>query len=94
MARACFESKTFKMEVDINTQLYPIEVGDRRSISLVLTAHSKNIYNRETLALVPSLKGCDYVMFGIIFEMETLSKDEIAIFASFGGLIMKLEGRE
>jgi hypothetical protein len=53
--------------------------------------HVKNVYSQEDLSKPSERDSYDYVMYGTVFEIEEKS-NELIIFASFGGLLMRVSG--
>ncbi|KAJ5246321.1 RNA polymerase Rpb8 [Penicillium chermesinum] len=69
-------STTFTL--DVNSELYPCAVGDWREVSM----------GEQTLA-----NDYDYVCHGKVYRFEEgQTKDTMAVFVSFGGLLLYLEG--
>jgi len=49
------------------------------------------LYSQEDLNRPSEKDSYDYVMYGVVFEIEE-KNNEIVIFASFGGLLMRVAG--
>ena len=81
------------MEIDINSQLYPLTTGTKLFVKTIKSENTRNAYTKEELARIPEKDNFQYVMYGVVFEIEK-SNDDLVVFASFGGLIMKLKGKE
>ncbi|ORX67316.1 RNA polymerase I [Linderina pennispora] len=100
-------SQTHDMSLilDINSELYPLDAGDKFKLtlasSLSLTdvkepsafgkgeANWRAYVNGEERSLADDF---DYVMFGRIYRYDDSSSAKVSAFASFGGLLMCLEG--
>lgn len=79
------------LELDINTQIYPIHHGMKLFIKTMLSESSRNAYTKEEQEKLSESNNYDYVMYGSVFEIED-HDDTMAVFASFGGLIMRMKG--
>ena len=87
------------ISVDINSDIYPITAGERITIALAHTLdldgqreseyYDHSVYHRESL-----MSQYDYVMHGQVFECNTDDQtlQKVYALASFGGLLMKVEG--
>jgi DNA-directed RNA polymerase I, II, and III subunit RPABC3 len=90
---------TVEIELDINTEIYPVAVNEDISISLVPSyslegadkiAGSFNIHEDFSNTIIAKY---DYVMYGKIFKVtEDRSARNMSVYISFGGLIMLLKG--
>lgn len=96
------ESESFKMDLilDLNTQIYPIGLGEKFRLAIT-TSLTDDVYSDDTewtprLQLSPRADNFDYIMNGRIYRIEgdEASSDatRLAAFASFGGLLMRLQG--
>ncbi|CAG60831.1 uncharacterized protein GVI51_J03905 [Nakaseomyces glabratus] len=95
-----------KLTLDINTNLFPVQVNEQLTVtvasSLDVDDDDKAKVNDSTGASRswrPPQPGdrsladdYDYVMHGTAYKFEEVSKDVIAVYYSFGGLLMRLEG--
>ncbi|CCF59220.1 hypothetical protein KAFR_0G01860 [Kazachstania africana CBS 2517] len=92
-----------KLTLDINTELFPVQTTDQLTItiasSLNVDSDSGNTEDSATRSWRPPLPGdrsiaddYDYVMHGTAYRFEEVNKDLIAVYYSFGGLLMRLEG--
>uniref|UniRef100_A0A7S2D485 DNA-directed RNA polymerases I, II, and III subunit RPABC3 n=1 Tax=Alexandrium andersonii TaxID=327968 RepID=A0A7S2D485_9DINO len=99
------ESSTFanNLEVDINNILWPVSPGDQ--INVAITSDVSPTDNPRRLATAhdhdPRLLGrsimdqYEYVMYGKVYKKDVKAKDkEALVWASFGGLLMKLKSDE
>ncbi|KAG9509908.1 DNA-directed RNA polymerases I, II, and III subunit RPABC3, partial [Fragariocoptes setiger] len=102
VSRLHCESESFKMDliIDLNTQLYPIGLGEKFRLAIT-TSLTDDIYSDDTewtpgLQLSARADNFDYIMHGKIYRIEgdDASSDatRLAAFASFGGLLMRLQG--
>lgn len=83
-----------EMELDINTQIYPVALKMKLFVKTVLSKNARNAYNKEELAKISERDNFEYVMYGVVFELEEPNDNEMIVYASFGGLIMKLRGKK
>lgn len=79
------------IEVDINIQIYPVSITDSFLIKVTNCDHVKNVYSQEELNKPSEKDSYDYVMYGVVFEIEEKG-NEMVIYASFGGLLMRVAG--
>ena len=83
--------------LDYNSELFKLVAEDRVTLVLASSialdgAPDDAEYNAN---VGPSLMDSfEYVMHGVIFNIEHTKKQNIAVHASFGGLIMRLEGEQ
>jgi DNA-directed RNA polymerases I, II, and III subunit RPABC3 len=91
------------MLLDINVDIYPIELGDHLKIALSrsLTKGSAiptpSTYEATVLSSANTLMNdYDYVMHGKVFKFkdsgETKAFNKAEVYISFGGLLMQLTG--
>ena len=89
----------FKVVLDANTDIYPIEVKDILTICLAKTleldgslrhdSYDPTVLTRRTLA-----EKFDYVCHGTVYKVQAGEKGETATYyISFGGLLMKITGQ-
>ena len=83
--------------VDINSELFEIKTGDRTTIAFASTLAMDGTPDNGQYNSTPGpslLDSYDYVMHGRIFKIEHKEKEAqtILISASFGGLLLRLEG--
>lgn len=90
-----------KLTLDINSELFPVQVQDQLTVTI---ASSLNVDEDKkeastTRSWRPPQPGdrsladdYDYVMHGTAYRFEEVSDDLIAVYYSFGGLLMRLEG--
>lgn len=79
------------VELDINVQIYPVSQSDSFLIRVTNCDHLKNVYSHDELNK-PSERGSyEYVMYGLVFELEE-KPNELIAYISFGGLLMRISG--
>ncbi|ORX58555.1 RNA polymerase [Piromyces finnis] len=90
-------SENYEMDLtlDVNTEIYPIEIGDKFALmlasSLSLDGAEKTEIWREDLK--DSLADdYEYVMYGKVFKYDDSNGSKVSIYISYGGLLMCLEG--
>jgi DNA-directed RNA polymerases I, II, and III subunit RPABC3 len=80
------------LEVDINTQIYPISSTDAFMIKVTNCNNVKNIYSQDELNKPSEKDNYEYVSYGVVFDIAEKNGD-LTVFASFGGLIMRVSGK-
>ncbi|KAK7868779.1 hypothetical protein R5R35_003625 [Gryllus longicercus] len=103
VSRLHCESESFKMDLilDVNTWLYPMELGDKFRLVLATTLREDgypdsgewNPNDTES----SRADSFEYVMYGKIYRIEgdestTEPSSRLAAYVSFGGLLMRLQG--
>lgn len=96
------ESESFKMDLilDVNTQIYPMDFGDKFRLQITSTLNEEGYpddgewnprSDEQSRADM-----FDYVMYGKIYRIEgedgVSDSTRMAAYASFGGLLMRLKG--
>lgn len=90
-----------KLALDVNTDLFPIQNGEQVTATIASSLElEKNLNDPSaTRSWRPPQPGersladdYDYVMHGTAYRFEEVSNDLIAVYYSFGGLLMRLEG--
>ena len=92
VSRIKAKAQTFQadIEVDFNTDIYPVKVRDTLSIALATTGEEAAW---DATGRVSSLvDSYEYVMFGKVFKIVPNGSSRVSVYASFGGLLMGLEG--
>ena len=79
------------IELDINVQIYPVSINDSFLVKVSNCDHVKNVYSHEDLSRPSEKDSYDYVMYGVVFELEEKAPEMVA-YASFGGLLMRVAG--
>lgn len=95
------DDSNLKMVLDINSDIYPIEKGDRITVafakSLTEGESSQNVFFDPILGTHDKqsklMDNYEYVMFGKLFKFKE-ENTKLSIYVSFGGLLMKLTGRK
>eukprot|EP00761_Pharyngomonas_kirbyi_P009365 gb/GECH01009381.1/.p1 GENE.gb/GECH01009381.1/~~gb/GECH01009381.1/.p1 ORF type:complete len:147 (+),score=27.39 gb/GECH01009381.1/:1-441(+) len=96
---ATSQHQELDMVLDVNTDIYPVYIGDRLTVALAATLElgGKMDSGRYDPLLgtaeKPSLMDkYDYVMHGKVFRTKAQSSTKTDVYISFGGLLMKLSG--
>jgi len=102
VSRLHCESESFKMDLilDVNVQLYPMELGDKFRLVLATSlredGYPDDVYNPDP---GPSrADSFEYVMFGKTYRIEgddggsDAAPTRLSAYASYGGLLMRLQG--
>ncbi|XP_065224447.1 DNA-directed RNA polymerases I, II, and III subunit RPABC3 isoform X2 [Planococcus citri] len=105
ISRLHCESESFKMDLvlDVNTWMYPMELGDKFRLVLALTLREDGYpdtgeYNPIELEQPSRADSFEYIMYGKIYRIEgnenarEPNKNKLSAYVSFGGLLMKLQG--
>jgi DNA-directed RNA polymerases I, II, and III subunit RPABC3 len=94
VSRIKAQAQTFlaDIEVDINTDIYPIKVGDTVSIAVATTGEEAAWDSAASRLGGGLLDAYDYVMFGKVYKKVDGSASKVSVYASFGGLLMCLQG--
>eukprot|EP00658_Telonema_sp_P-2_P021860 TRINITY_DN18717_c0_g1_i4.p1 TRINITY_DN18717_c0_g1~~TRINITY_DN18717_c0_g1_i4.p1 ORF type:complete len:179 (+),score=56.29 TRINITY_DN18717_c0_g1_i4:154-690(+) len=97
VSRLVCRSENYEMEMtlDMNTDIYPLHLQDRFTMVLVSSVSLDEVLEddgydqsgRPTL-----LDKYEYAMYGKLFNNAQDDSGNLALFASFGGLLMKLKG--
>ncbi|CAN7982800.1 unnamed protein product [Ixodes hexagonus] len=102
VSRLHCESESFKMDLilDVNIQLYPVDLGDKFRLVIATTLREDGYpddgeYNPADTG--PSrADSFEYVMYGKIYRIEgddiSGETTRLAAYVSFGGLLMRLQG--
>ncbi|CAG8601500.1 247_t:CDS:2, partial [Acaulospora morrowiae] len=108
------ESLEMELTIDINIELYPLDIGDRVNVILTtsLALEPSVIQQAEdviggTLAEEMNQKiswrekgpmerdlsdDYEYVMYGKVYKYDEERRSKVAVYISYGGLLMALEG--
>ncbi|KAI6660958.1 DNA-directed RNA polymerases I, II, and III subunit RPABC3 [Oopsacas minuta] len=103
VSRLFCESESFKMDLilDVNTQLYPVEIGEKFRLLLASTLNEDGTaddYDYQPGASnAPSRADhFEYVMYGKVYRLESEAgsseSSTLSAFVSYGGLLMKIHG--
>ncbi|KAK9467150.1 hypothetical protein V1512DRAFT_149986 [Lipomyces arxii] len=93
-------SQDIHLTVDLNTELFPVSLGEVLSVaiakSLSLQSDALAASSSGWREPKPGERGLaddyDYVMYGTVYKFEEGKNDNIAVYVSFGGLLLCLEG--
>lgn len=93
-------SQDVKITLDINSELFPVNDNDSLTITLASSLGNDSSMitsNGSWRPPKPSERSLaddyDYVMYGTVYKFEESSTtDKMAVYISFGGLLMCLEG--
>lgn len=94
-------SSDIKITLDINSDLFPVKTNDSLTITLASSLSLEEDSNPQTSTTSwrPPKSGeksladdYDYVMYGTVYKFEESADDKIAVYVSFGGLLLCLEG--
>ena len=99
VARIKAKAQTFlaDIEVDINTDVYPIRLKDCLRIAIATTGSSQmENWDGANSSLGSLAEDYEYVMYGKVYKKAGSKKSgesgsEVVLYASFGGLLMSLE---
>ena len=102
VARITAKAQTFlaDIEVDINTDIYPVQVKDTLRIAIATSGSSQMENWDGSGASVGSLADdYEYVMYGKVYKKAPSKKtsgsgSDVVLYASFGGLLMSLEAEK
>lgn len=92
------ESHGLGMQLDVNVALYPVSAGNRLTVALArsLAVGDGAVLDADAAwrpGAGPTLADrFDYVVHGRVFKFEEVSGGRMAIYVSFGGLLLRLEG--
>lgn len=94
----CTTNPEITMLLDINTDLYPVQVGETLTVALANTLNAEG-EGSGTRSWRPSKPGetsladeYQYVMHGTVYKFSEAGGDKLSLHASFGGLLLALEG--
>eukprot|EP01102_Stenamoeba_stenopodia_P002855 TRINITY_DN12734_c0_g1_i1.p1 TRINITY_DN12734_c0_g1~~TRINITY_DN12734_c0_g1_i1.p1 ORF type:complete len:144 (-),score=34.75 TRINITY_DN12734_c0_g1_i1:64-495(-) len=91
------ENYEMELVLDVNTDIYPIEIGQKFTLVLASTldlggAKDKDHY--EPINKPSLLDKYEYVMCGKVYKYLEEKGHKVSVYVSFGGLLMKLRGDE
>ncbi|KAK5780021.1 DNA-directed RNA polymerase core subunit RPB8 PWA37_001604 [Arxiozyma heterogenica] len=96
-----------KLTLDINIELFPVQPQEQLTVTLAssldIDSNNDGSNSSSTGSKTNSWRppqpnersladDYDYVMYGTAYRFEEVAKDIIAVYYSFGGLLMRLEG--
>uniref|UniRef100_A0A0N4WAY8 DNA-directed RNA polymerases I, II, and III subunit RPABC3 n=2 Tax=Haemonchus TaxID=6288 RepID=A0A0N4WAY8_HAEPC len=100
-SRLFCDSESFSMELilDVNTQIYPINLNDKFRLMITTSVRDDGMPDEgefDPQANYSRVAQFEYVMFGRVYRIEGddtgSDGSRIAAYASFGGLLMRLKG--
>ncbi|KAI8056055.1 RNA polymerase [Syncephalis plumigaleata] len=100
------ENYDMEMTLDVNSELYPMEIGDKFAFALASslslekqTSAVDEVEQKEEswrdfsrLKEATLADSYDYVMHGRVFKYDEGTGTRVAVYVSFGGLLLCLEG--
>ncbi|KAK6173533.1 hypothetical protein SNE40_016965 [Patella caerulea] len=100
VSRLFCESESFKMDLilDVNSQMYPVELGDKFRLVVATTLREDGAPDDEYNPANTEPSRADqfeYVMYGKVYRIEgddASDASRLAAYVSFGGLLMRLKG--
>ncbi|XP_013783747.1 DNA-directed RNA polymerases I, II, and III subunit RPABC3-like isoform X1 [Limulus polyphemus] len=102
VSRLHCESESFKMDLilDINNQIYPVDLGDKFRLVVASTLREDGYLDDgewNPADTGPSrADSFEYIMYGKIYRIEgddcAGETTRLAAYVSFGGLLMRLQG--
>lgn len=102
VSRLHCESESFKMDLvlDVNTWLYPMDLGDKFRLVLAETLREDGYPDSGEYNSMDAPSRADsfeYVMYGKIYRIESENtkepnKNKLSAYVSFGGLLMRIQG--
>lgn len=87
-----------QLTLDINTELYRVQKGETLTVTVASSlgdANSSRSWRPPRAGEVSLADDYEYVMHGKVYkftESDKEDKDRLALYASFGGLLLSLEG--
>ena len=94
VSRIKAQAQTFlaDIEIDMNTEIFPVSSKDTVSIALATAAESSAWDSSGARSGMGLIDSYEYALFGKIFKKVANAGDRVSVYASFGGLLMCLEG--
>jgi DNA-directed RNA polymerase I, II, and III subunit RPABC3 len=84
-----------ELTIDINTEIYPVEARQKYICQVIKRMKDRQVYSPDDLEAISheDYNEFSFIMSGVVFRMD-LKEDsnELTVYASFGGLMMKLRG--
>jgi DNA-directed RNA polymerases I, II, and III subunit RPABC3 len=83
------------MTVDVHSEFFRCKSGDRVKMTLTSTINTNGEPGPDTYEPPTGptlLDDYDYGMHGQVFHFENKEENNIAVYVSYGGLLMRLEG--
>ncbi|OQV24375.1 DNA-directed RNA polymerases I, II, and III subunit RPABC3 [Hypsibius exemplaris] len=101
VSRLHCESESFKMDLilDVNTQIYPVDLGDKFRMVISGTLGddtSDEAAEYKDISQFPKAEQYEYIMYGKVYRLEgddaSTETGRLAAYVSYGGLLMRLQG--
>jgi DNA-directed RNA polymerase I, II, and III subunit RPABC3 len=92
---AVSENIVSDLVLDVNTEIYPLALGDVFNLVLVesIDGSAVDVKQKEQYKVGKSLAdGYDYVMYGKVYKYDDKNQAKVSVYCSFGGLLMCLAG--
>ena len=90
------EGEDLHLDLDVNSDLYPLEVNDRFTLALASTLALDGTPDTGTFdqsGAESLLDQYEYAMYGTVYKwMQQAPKTPVEVHVSYGGLLMKLQG--
>ncbi|KJE95946.1 Rpb8-PA [Capsaspora owczarzaki ATCC 30864] len=89
------ENYDMALVLDINSQIYQLELSEKFSLMLASTLNENGV--PDDGHFIRSTKNTradnfEYVMHGKIYRCDEEDRDKLAVYVSFGGLLMRIKG--
>jgi DNA-directed RNA polymerase I, II, and III subunit RPABC3 len=99
VSRVVARGQTYEVDLvlDVASEVYPLRVGDKFTMTLVSTLRldgtpDEDVYNQDGKPTL--LDQYEYGMCGRTFRHDHVRDNVVSIIASFGGLLMQLQGEQ
>ena len=101
VSRLHCESESFKMDLilDVNTQIYPMELGEKFRMVIASTLGddaADDVGEYQDISRFPKADQYEYIMYGKVYRLEgddaASETGRLAAYVSYGGLLMRLQG--
>mmetsp|Transcript_12616 Transcript_12616/g.14472 ORF Transcript_12616/g.14472 Transcript_12616/m.14472 type:complete len:153 (-) Transcript_12616:177-635(-) len=99
VSRVVAQGMTFNMSlvIDIQTELFPLKMKDKFNLALASKLNiddepDDGTFNQDGKPTL--LDKYDYGMHGKVFRYEHEKEHDVAVYISYGGLLMKLVGKQ
>ena len=82
--------------IDMNTEIYNVEIGDLLQILLVNNIYDSLVDNKQKEQFKPIAGSLadeyEYVMYGKCYKYDDTKDSKVVLLLSFGGLLLSLQG--
>ena len=97
VSRLVCRGVTFEMDlvIDIHSEIYPLKLRDEFTLALASTLDLEGKPDEEKFnqsGKLTLLDKYDYCMHGKVFSYEHVGELKVAVYVSYGGMLMKLVG--